>query len=148
MIITSKIRMPINKVQYDYSYFKFITDFLKNIWNWRSSLIIILKNLFNGLKLDFSLFFFPSQKYSVVYLANRKFLKESSYNRLKSPIFYLLENETILSEYSRERKHVAIAVTAKVEFDDRPLPKFKVPGDPARGFINISDGVERKEGGV
>lgn len=35
----------------------------------------------------------------------------------------------------------------RLRFDDRPLPKFKVPSDPARGFINISDGVERKEGG-
>lgn len=37
-------------------------------------------------------------------------------------------------------ERVAIAVTAKVGFDDRPPPKFKVPNDPAREFINISDG--------
>lgn len=37
-------------------------------------------------------------------------------------------------------ERVAIAVTAKVGFDDRPPPKFKVPSDPAREFINISGG--------
>lgn len=35
-------------------------------------------------------------------------------------------------------ERVAIAVTAKVGFDHRPPPKFKVPSDPAREFINIS----------
>lgn len=84
-------------------------------------------------------------------LVNEKFLKEFGYNVIE--VFNLLlklftENYFIIIFSRDERKYVAIAVTAKVEFDDRPLPKFKVPSDPARGLINISDGVERREGGV
>lgn len=87
---------------------------------------------------------------SKIYSVNGKLVEGSRYNRLKSPILYFLKIETILFEYSREivSGNITIAVTAKVEFDDRPLPKFKVPSDPARGFINISDGVEMREGGV
>lgn len=48
-------------------------------------------------------------------------------NIMRFPIFYPAESETILPAYSlsqdRKWKHVAIAVTAKVEFDDRPLPQ-------------------------
>lgn len=58
------------------------------------------------------------------------------------------ESETILPEYSREmisgnmsRSRSLRRFSSMIDLS----PKFKVPSDPARGFINISDGVERRE---
>jgi len=71
---------------------------------------------------------------------------------LRFSIFYLAESKRFylnINVYSRDMVNGNMRSRSLRKSSSMiDLSKFKVPSDPARGFINISDGVERREGGV